>query len=137
MTIDLHSYEYAGGADENVSRILDWNIATQWALVDRIVDQAGQKFTVYVHKDDEKKRSTREAMVVEYLVPDQGRGIPDVYFDCLRHEANPAVGCTGKTNFGRNLSLEFSFKRTELQHWPAIREAVLNLLNGLRQQPER
>jgi len=136
VAIDLHSYAYTG-ADNNVSRILEWEMGTQWTLMDRIADQSGQEYLVYVRKGDENKRFMPNMMVTEFLVPDRGGDQPDIYFDCLREEGNPAVGCIANSNFGRNLSLEFIFRRTELRHWPEIRDAVMSLLNGFKQEPER
>jgi hypothetical protein len=136
VVIDLSSHGSTEG-DNNVSRVLEWKIATQWTLADRIMDQSGQEFLVYVHKEEVKKRSLSNVMMKEFLVPDSGADQPTIYFDCLREEGHPAVGCIAKSNFGHNLSLEFIFRRTELQHWREIRDAVMKLLNGFRQEPER
>jgi hypothetical protein len=136
VSIDLHSYEYTG-ADTDVSRTLKWKIATQWTLVERMIDESGQKYLVYVRKGDEKKRFMSNVMMEEYLVPDRDAEQSDIYFDCLVEGANVGTGCGGHSNFGRNLSLEFTFRRSELQHWQKIQASVLNLLNGFMEKPER
>jgi hypothetical protein len=136
VAIDLHSYEHTG-AGINVSRLLEWKISTQWTLVDRIADQSGQKFRVYVDKGDENKWATRDVMETEYLVPDNDASPPDIYFDCLRDETNPGAGCIAKSNFGQNLALELSFKRSQLGHWREIRDGAVNLLGGFKREAER
>jgi hypothetical protein len=136
VIIDLQSHGSTEG-DSNVSRELEWRIATQWSLVDRIAEQSGETFRVYVHNEDVKNRAMRNVMMKEFLVPDSGADPPNIYFDCLIEGENPSVGCFAHSNFGQNLSLEFIFRRTELQHWREIRDAVVNLLNGFRQKPER
>jgi len=136
VIIDLHSFEYTG-ADKNVSRILRWKIVTQWTLVERIIDRSGQKYLVFVRKGEENKRFMPNGVMSEFLVPDLGGEQGDIYFDCLRVEWNPRAGCTGKSNFGHNLSLEFSFSRVQLHRWREIKGAVIKLLNDFRLEPER
>jgi len=136
VIIRLHSYEHTG-ADQNVSRALRWEIATQWTLMERTADRSGEKYLVYVDKGKEKTWYMRNLMMKQYLVPDLGGELPDIYFDCLRVEENPDAGCSGQSNFGHNLSLVFSFSRHQLHRWREIREAAINLLNGFRQESER
>jgi len=131
VAIDLHSYEHTG-AGTNVSRLLEWTISTQWTLVGRIVGQSGQKFRVYVDKGDEKKWAMHDVMEAEYFVPDNDANAPDIYFDCLRDETNPGAGCIAKSNFGQNLALELSFKRSQLGHWREIRDGAVSLLDGFK-----
>jgi hypothetical protein len=135
VAIDLMSYANTG-ADKNVSRELKWEIATQWTLVDRITDESGQKFLVYVANTDVAKRAVRNVIIDEYLLPDSAKH-PDIYFKCLRKEGNFLLRCRAHSNFGQNLSLEFNFEHTELQRWQEIRDAVIKLLNGFRQEPQR
>jgi hypothetical protein len=69
-------------------------------------------------------------MLKEYLVPTNA---DDIYFSCLREIGNPGVGCIGSAKFGKNLSLEFQFRRSVLEHWPQFRDATIQLLNLFRQ----
>jgi len=136
VIIDLMSHGSTEG-DNNVSRSLKWEIATQWTLMERTADRSGEKYLVYVDKGKEKTWYMRNVIMKEYLVPDLGGDQPDIYFDCLRVEENPGAGCGGQSNFGHNLSLEFIFSRHQLHRWREIQEAVVNLLNGFRLEPKR
>jgi len=130
LIISLRSYANTGG-NYNIQRTLSRLLAAEWVFVNRLVEPSGVGFGKYVYKRDEMKQKNENVMIHEYLVPEDNASA-DVYFQCIREKNNPEVGCIAFFAFGKNLSLEIVFRRSELQKWQEIRRASINLLESFR-----
>jgi hypothetical protein len=129
VAISLYSFANTG-AHYDVSNLLQHNLQQEWTPVDPETDWRGQEYSLYVARSDIEKWKNRQATVREYLVP-KDSSMP-IFFGCYREKSNPLVGCTSYTNFGKSLSLEISFRRSQLQNWREILRASTGLLDSFK-----
>jgi hypothetical protein len=129
VIINLFSFANTG-ADYSIPKMLPKKISDQWAFVENITDNERRSYRVYVNKGDVEKRKDQTRLITEFLVPDSN----EMYFECIRDISNPHVGCNATVNYGKNIVLNFLFKRAQFERWPDIREAVFKLLSSFRQQ---
>lgn len=129
VIISLDSFASTGG-NYDTSKLLSILISTQWSFIENIIGSNNQSYRLYINKGDVEKRKDESATTEEFFVPDGG----GIYLKCLRQLFNPLAGCRGIVNYGKNLSLNFQFKRSQFEKWPEIHKASVKLLDSFRQR---
>jgi len=131
LVIGLHSFAHTG-ADYNISRLLRWSMDNEWTLVGQETDRVGQRYSIYVARANIEKWKNQNASVIEYLIPEDFVG-KRTYLECHRERLNPFVGCTCFTTFGENISLEVSFRRSQLEKWREMLRSAEGLLTSFKE----
>jgi hypothetical protein len=136
--IDIHLYSFVDrGGNHSVRSTIDRAIDRKWWIeVDRYLDAQGQSYKIYVSSRDVEKRKNKSMMIKEIFVPEENGGA-DIYFDCLREAGNNSVGCGAILNYGKDISLEFHFRRTEFEKWREMRQLTNQLLDQFRTAANR
>jgi hypothetical protein len=129
LAISLYSSAHVAA---DVSRLLRWKLDHDWSHVGQETDRNGQEYSVYVARSDVEKWKNPNALVKEYLIPDDS---PEggVYLECYRERLNPLVGCSSLTTFEKDLLLVVSFRRSQLEKWREMRRAAEGLLISFKE----
>jgi len=114
----------------NLDRVIEYHLSHDWTEI----GGDDEEFYSYILESDRIKYDDPAKMLNIYLVPKQKNESNTKYFSCLREAGNPKVGCTGFSVAWGNLSLEYTFRRTELRRWQEIEARVGELLHRFSQK---
>lgn len=115
----------------NLDRIVEHHLSHDWI---EIQENDDEEFHHYILEEDRTKYTDQAKLLKIYLVPRQKTETNTRYFSCLRETGNPKVGCTGFSVAWGSLSLEYTFRRTELRRWREIEARVGELLHRFSQR---
>jgi hypothetical protein len=119
---------YSSGGKWTTRKVIDGRLSDDWTRVERV----GAAFDVYVSRRDLSRWNNKTtSLVTEYLVPIDRQPDQGIYFSCFREPANPGVGCSGFVTFGKNIELDWVFRRNRLEEWPEMLSKVEDFLKSL------
>jgi hypothetical protein len=116
----------------SLDKIFEYHLSHDWTEIGS--DEDEEEFHSYILESDRIKYDDTAKILNTYLVPKQRNESNTKYFSCLREAGNPKVGCTGFSVAWGSLSLEYTFRRTELRRWREIEARVGELLHRFSQR---